>query len=1511
MNAARGWLRHARIVVCMIAVLVLGAVTVSASGASSGPDPQGTAGGRADHFGGPGRFPDDQPPASLVRDAAADPAGTEVPSKRTATSRTWKTDDGRFHTRVYSTPVNYRDGNGDWRQIDDSLVADQSPGFALENNSDRYRAQFPDDLGAKPIQVSEGGDSVGFRLLGANGHATASGATARFADALPGVAAVYTAQPSGVKEDLKLASADAPASYDYAVNLSDGLSLRENAAGGVDVVDAAGGIQFSFEAPYASDQAGARIDNGSQLSLKVVRDGDSPQLRLAVDPAWLKDADREFPVVIDPGLNVSDNRDCYMLGGAWTNVNGCGNPDLLVGYNGATPYRTMVRFDVASAVPANAAISGANMAVYLKTKDNSTALSVGAHQINHSWTTAATWNKFDGTTAWTNPGGDFNATPEYTCSNAANGAGTWDFFSVSNLVQRWMDGATPNNGVLLKATNETTANVLHFATGTDPNPPYLQVDWEPKFMGSQPWYPMVGQTQIDDSEGLAVNAAGGNLVVQSTDLGVAGVGLPFTVSRTYNNLSPDMDSWGYGWQINGGFDMWLDQYNDSQTFFDATGTPFHFTKNSDGSYTSPPGIDATLKRNADATNTITYNQSRVQLNFDDDGDRLTSVKDRNGNALTYTYGTNGHPSAVTDTQGRTTTFGYDTGSWSPRINLITDSTGRSVSYTYYPSGGPLKTFTDGAGKTTTYSYDGDGDLTKVVDGNGNITQIGYDTSYRVTSIKRITDNTTLVGNTTTFTYNTGNTVVTDPLGHTQTVFFDSAARTTKATDANGQSALTQYNADNQPTVSTTPLNQSYTAAYDGTFRGMSSQQPDVVNGGTNGLKSQRGYDSTITSQSDPRFWLPKTATDTEGNAATYTYDSLGNVKTSTDSLGTTSYTYNADGTVATSTDGNGQTTTYTYTGGNLTKVTPPSPLAPQTATYDTLGRPQTTTDGNGVTGTFTYDGDDRVTSVAYTNGPTITGTYDADGNVLTTTDPTGTTTNTYDRLSRLTYEAMPNGKSNSYGYDAANHLKTLQDAGGTTSYNYDAADQLTSAQAPGEAQLTTFTYYADGAAKDTTYPNGVVTHNDYDNPSRLTLRAATRAGTTLASYAYTYKNGTLDTNLLRSVTDKNGAQTSYGYDTRDQLTSATNAAAHNYTYRYDPAGNLTQSSKDTAYTSFGYSAANTLCWKATGQQVSSACSSTPVGATTFNSDGAGNMTGSTAGFSAHYNKLQQTTDMTAIGGGSSLAFSYRGSGQGLRSTAGPSSYTDNSLGLGMQQDASGATCFSYTPGGELLSERLPTGGGTCNGPRYYYITDGQGSVTALTDSSGTVQDTYAYDPYGVTTVAGSVPNPWRYTGGYQDTTGMYKLGARYYSPDLMHWTQQDPVGSGCTYAGDDPVNNTDLSGMDPTANHRSCDNAFTSKYANANISIRRTGRSLAWGFQLTPTARKFFSRGLQLNLSVTVNGHPYAQGTYHKLWAPSDYHWHSYIKGVTAGSVVRFYFRGHMSEGKAYRYVYLIFSCRA
>jgi RHS repeat-associated protein len=96
-------------------------------------------------------------------------------------------------------------------------------------------------------------------------------------------------------------------------------------------------------------------------------------------------------------------------------------------------------------------------------------------------------------------------------------------------------------------------------------------------------------------------------------------------------------------------------------------------------------------------------------------------------------------------------------------------------------------------------------------------------------------------------------------------------------------------------------------------------------------------------------------------------------------------------------------------------------------------------------------------------------------------------------------------------------------------------------------------------------------------------------------------------------------------------------------------------------------------------------------------------------------------------------------------------------------------------------------------------------VVGLTDSNGTLVSTYQYDPYGnLLSSTGSVANPWRFAGGYFDSsTGLYKYGTRYYNPGFGRWSQQDPLRGHLDdptslnrylYAGDDPVNFTDPSG---------------------------------------------------------------------------------------------------------------------
>ena len=92
-----------------------------------------------------------------------------------------------------------------------------------------------------------------------------------------------------------------------------------------------------------------------------------------------------------------------------------------------------------------------------------------------------------------------------------------------------------------------------------------------------------------------------------------------------------------------------------------------------------------------------------------------------------------------------------------------------------------------------------------------------------------------------------------------------------------------------------------------------------------------------------------------------------------------------------------------------------------------------------------------------------------------------------------------------------------------------------------------------------------------------------------------------------------------------------------------------------------------------------------------------------------------------------------------------------------EYNGSGATLASYVLGGTGLISQ--TRGTTTN----YFLQDGQGSTRALTNSSGTVTDTYSYTAFGeLFNSSGSTVNPYRYTGQQFDSlTGLYDLRARY------------------------------------------------------------------------------------------------------------------------------------------------------
>jgi len=51
---------------------------------------------------------------------------------------------------------------------------------------------------------------------------------------------------------------------------------------------------------------------------------------------------------------------------------------------------------------------------------------------------------------------------------------------------------------------------------------------------------------------------------------------------------------------------------------------------------------------------------------------------------------------------------------------------------------------------------------------------------------------------------------------------------------------------------------------------------------------------------------------------------------------------------------------------------------------------------------------------------------------------------------------------------------------------------------------------------------------------------------------------------------------------------------------------------------------------------------------------------------------------------------------------------------------------------------------------YYYHADGLGSITGLSDATGTMVQTYGYDAFGQVTPTGGVSQPFMFTGREYD-----------------------------------------------------------------------------------------------------------------------------------------------------------------
>ena len=140
---------------------------------------------------------------------------------------------------------------------------------------------------------------------------------------------------------------------------------------------------------------------------------------------------------------------------------------------------------------------------------------------------------------------------------------------------------------------------------------------------------------------------------------------------------------------------------------------------------------------------------------------------------------------------------------------------------------------------------------------------------------------------------------------------------------------------------------------------------------------------------------------------------------------------------------------------------------------------------------------------------------------------------------------------------------------------------------------------------------------------------------------------------------------------------------------------------------------------------------------------------------------------SALPSGTVDSFLYNGDGRRVQKldSTGFTNHVWNEEGILLETNQVGAiqVVFSKRPQGDALCVKQRR-----SGQDYFYLYDGSGSASELTDSAGTLTDQYVYDSFGNLLTAPTTQNPYRYgaaSGYYYDSdTDDYMILSRYYGP---------------------------------------------------------------------------------------------------------------------------------------------------
>jgi RHS repeat-associated protein len=504
-------------------------------------------------------------------------------------------------------------------------------------------------------------------------------------------------------------------------------------------------------------------------------------------------------------------------------------------------------------------------------------------------------------------------------------------------------------------------------------------------------------------------------------------------------------------------------------------------------------------------------------------------------------------------------------------------------------------------------------------------------------------------------------------------------------------------------------------------------------------------------------------------------------------------------------------------------------------TYTDFGAIQTRTDARKVVTTYGYDSLNRLTTITYdtsqasgvaaTNNVTYTydcttGTSTTKGMLLSITmaGPLATYTETFsyddwNRVESRTWSRDNLSYTIGYQYNTASQRTqiTYPVSLRTLNVSHDSSGRLGSIADQFRTYLNNITYKVSGQVEGWSYGNGVAESFGYNNRLQMSTQTASVSGNSRMNLTYDYQ----------AAAGQNGTGTTAG--NAGQLMAINNnstigGVAESAAYTYDLQGRLVTSNQttngSTAQRRFVYDrwGNRTQMWDAVsgGLQIQSVTLDQPLGVQTnriqsvttssgtknYYYDAAGNLIND----GVHSYEYDAENRLKSVDNTATAAYAYDYANRRIKKVVGGVSTNyvwEGNQVIAEHNGATGAVLANYVYGGGRMISRL--GSGVVR----YYLSD-RLSVRMMLDNSGNMVGRQGHLPFGEEIGTSGEFDKKRFTTYERDSeSGLDYAVNRAYSPSIGRFLQIDPVAGDCSteklnryaYAKNDPINRTDLSGL--------------------------------------------------------------------------------------------------------------------